>query len=37
MLITNTHLFWNPAHEDVKMRQIMYFVERIQAYRRTLV
>jgi len=32
ILLANTHLYWNPAHADVKLAQISYFTDRIHQF-----
>jgi hypothetical protein len=33
LLVCNTHLFWDPDFDDVKLSQAVYFVQRITAAR----
>lgn len=30
LLVANTHLYWNPLHEDVKLKQMQYLMARIR-------
>ncbi|MES1907044.1 MAG: hypothetical protein MHM6MM_000238 [Cercozoa sp. M6MM] len=32
ILLANVHLYWNPAHEDVKVRQAQYLLRRVHEF-----
>lgn len=36
VLVGTTHLYWNPLQEDVKLRQMAYFFQRLEAARESL-